>query len=455
MAETKKTVWFIGIALGLAIIALAVSPGRITPTAFLDQGEPFFADFTDPNAATTLEVIDFDDATGAARPFKVTFEKGRWIIPSHHNYPADAKDRLARTAAGVISLHKDDFRSDNVSDHEACGVIDPLDETTTTLSGRGRRVTFKDKDDNILADLIVGNQVPERSNFRFVRMPGQKRIYAVRTDMEVSIRFEDWIETDLTEVERGLIDQVRILDYSINEKTGRVEERDNLILTLKDSVWSASRMKASEEIDGSKMSSLLGAIDELAIVGVRPKPEGLSKTLKKATREDKINRQDMLSLQSKGFYFTRDGELKSNEGEMRVRTTAGVAYTLRFGEVLYGSGLAVTAGTAEGEEKKGTGESRYLFITTEFDPSAFPEPKKPSSTEFLKKADSILTDADRRQKELYKAHEEWKRKIDAGQLKSDKLNARFADWYYVISADSFDKLHLMRKDLVVEKDKEI
>ena len=453
MTETKKTIWFIGIALGLAIIALAVSPGRITPTAFLDQGESFFPDFTDPNAATTLEVIDFDDATGAARPFKVTFEKGRWIIPSHHNYPADAKDRLARTAAGVIGLRKDDFRSDNVSDHEACGVIDPLDEAMTTFSGRGRRVTFKDKDNNILADLIVGNQVPERSSFRFVRMPGQKRIYAVRTDMEVSTKFEDWIETDLTEVERNQINQVRILDYSINEKTGRVEERDNLVLTLKDSVWIANRMKASEEIDGSKMNSLLGAIDELAIVGIRPKPEGLSKTLKKATREDKISRQDMLSLQSKGFYFTRNGELKSNEGEMRVRTTAGVVYTLRFGEVLYGSGLTVTAGTEEGE-KKGAGENRYLFITTEFDPSVFPEPKKPSSTEFLKKADSLFTDADRRQKKLYDAHEEWKREVDAGQLKSDKLNARFADWYYVISAESFDKLHLMRKDLIVKKDKE-
>jgi len=31
------------------------------------------------------------------------------------------------------------------------------------------------------------------------------------------------------------------------------------------------------------------------------------------------------------------------------------------------------------------------------------------------------------------------------------LNARFADWYYVISAASFDKVHLRRKDLVRKK----
>jgi hypothetical protein len=65
----------------------------------------------------------------------VTFENGRWTIPSHHGYPADGKDRLAKTAAGLIGLTKDDFRTDNVADHEACGVIDPLDNTVQTLKG--------------------------------------------------------------------------------------------------------------------------------------------------------------------------------------------------------------------------------------------------------------------------------------------------------------------------------
>jgi hypothetical protein len=35
----------------------------------------------------------------------------------------------------------------------------------------------------------------------------------------------------------------------------------------------------------------------------------------------------------------------------------------------------------------------------------------------------------------------------------EELNARFGDWYYVISAENFNKLHLARKELVKEKGK--
>ncbi|GAI41134.1 unnamed protein product, partial [marine sediment metagenome] len=204
MNENKKTVLFAGVAVVLVALALIFVPQRITPDAFLEQGEPFFPEFTDPNEAITLEVLDFDEATGAAHPFKVTFENGRWIIPSHHNYLADGKDRLARTAAGVIDIKKDDFRSDNVSDHEACGVIDPLDETAG-LTGRGQRVTIKGSNQQVLADFIIGLPVENREGFRFVRVPEQKRVYAARMDIDISTEFKDWIEADLLKVDKNKI----------------------------------------------------------------------------------------------------------------------------------------------------------------------------------------------------------------------------------------------------------
>ena len=70
---------------------------------------------------------------------------GIWTIPSHRDYPADGMDRLSKTAAGVIGIKKDEFRSDNPTDHEALGVIGPLDEIETSLKGRGQRVTIKGK----------------------------------------------------------------------------------------------------------------------------------------------------------------------------------------------------------------------------------------------------------------------------------------------------------------------
>ena len=40
---------------------------------------------------------------------------------------------------------------DELSDHEALGVIDPIDDMSTSLEGRGTRVTFKDPNEAVLA----------------------------------------------------------------------------------------------------------------------------------------------------------------------------------------------------------------------------------------------------------------------------------------------------------------
>lgn len=455
--ETQKTIAYAGGAIVLALLAFVTAPRPVTPDAFTDKGEPFFPDFTDPNVATTLEVVSYDDETGSAIPFKVTFKEGLWTIPSHHDYPADGKDRLAKTAALVIGLRKEDFRSDNISDHEACGVIDPLDESLVTSGGRGKRVTIKGENDQVLADIIIGKKVPDREGLRFVRLPGQKRIYVAKADFEISTKFADWIETDLLKVNRSDIKQVVLKDYSINERTLRVDQRDVVVLTKDGANWTVNNARADEEVDMTKMNSLLTAVDELKIVGVRPKPAGLSASLSKSEDGVTLTQADVLSLQSKGFYFSRDGQLLSNEGELQALTTDGVRYTIRFGEVVYGSGLEVTAGAEEDRsddatEMKGPGENRYLFITTEFVEKEFPEPPQPKNTDFLNKADSLLTDADRENKIIYEEHEEWRKKVEKGRKLSQELNERFARWYYVISAESYDKIHLKRRDLLKKKE---
>lgn len=463
--EMQKTMLFGGVAVVLALLAFVTAPSPVKPDAFLDQGEVFFPDFEDLNSAATLEVFAFNEETGEPVPFKVTNENGKWTIPSHHDYPADGKDRLAQTAASIIQLKKDDFRSDNISDHEACGVIDPLDESVVTEGGRGKRVTIKGQNGQVLADIIIGKKVEGREGLRFVRLPDQKRVYVSKADVEISTKFSDWIETDLMKVEKDNIKEVVLRDYSINERTLRVDNRDVVRLEKDGSDWSTDRIPAGQELDNTKVTSLLTGIDELKIVGVRPKPEGLMTSLDKAKRGEDLTQADAVklqSLQSQGFYLARNGsnlEMLSNEGELSALTSEGVRYTIRFGEIVYGSGLAVSAGAeSETETEKtdsdGPGENRYLFITADFVASEFPEPKQPGSTEFLTKADSVLTDADRENKRLYSAHEEWKRKVGKAQSLAQDLNARFADWYYVIASDSYDKIHLNRSDLLKKKEDE-
>ena len=103
MNEYQKTGIFLGVTIILGSLAMFTGrPSRPNLAQFSDQGEPFYPRFIDPAVAAALEVIDYDEETGTATPFKVQVRNGRWTIPSHYNYSADGEDRLATTAASMI-----------------------------------------------------------------------------------------------------------------------------------------------------------------------------------------------------------------------------------------------------------------------------------------------------------------------------------------------------------------
>lgn len=432
MSERKKTLSVVGIAIAAAVVALVSAPRRTVPDAFFDVGEPFFAEFTDPEMAATLEVVEWDEQTASALPFAVTTRGGLWTIPSHHDYPADGEERLSTAAAAVINVVKDDFRSDNIADHEALGVIDPLDDTATSLEGRGTRLTFKDASEGVLADLILGDALLERPGFRFVRVPGQKRVYAARFDAEISTAFEDWIETNLLEVTRDQIDHLVLNEYFIDEGTRRVVRRGEFTLDkIAQDNWTASQVPAGQEVDFVQANLLVGAIIDLRIAGVRPKPAGMTGNLRDAAVAGSITQSDIQALVSRGFFPTPEGGLLSNEGEVLVRTTEGVLYTLRFGEVVYGRGDAVAVGDdTSDEQQSGPGENRYVFITAEFDETVL---REPSASEV-------------------DAHAAWERRVQEGQDKAERLAERFAGWYYVIAADSYERIHKPRGEFLKDRE---
>ena len=498
MNEAGKTAIFVVVAVVLCGAAWLSRPAPPTLDYFSDQGEPFYPDFSDPLAAASLEVIEFNEESGAAKPFKVEVKDGVWSIPSHYSYPADGEDRLAKTAAGVIDLRKDIVQSDRAQDHEALGLIDPLDDATPTLKGRGQRVTLRDQAGSVLADFVFGNPVEGRTDFRYARIPGKKRTYGVKADIDISTRFADWIETNLLDVTSGVISSIEINDYSIDESTGTVDAADKVQLEQGDgNKWSMQRLPTGKELDESKVNQMASALSRITITGVRPKPEPIRRDLQ-AKQGLKLDPFTSLTLRSKGFFVSRDGRLLSNEGEVRVGTKDGVRYTLRFGEVIFGDGLEVSAGVEEGsatdddeekEEKPESGpENRYLFVTAGFDetllpprptppggyggtsaeeegePAASPDdeppllPDSPTSAP----ADAPTTapaqdeqeeQAEAKAEEYEKDLQEWEKQEAKGRKLAEKLNERFAPWYYVISASDFKNIRLNRDGLVKEKPK--
>ena len=450
MSELRKTTVFGGAAVVLVVLALVTAPRRAAPDAFFDVGDPFFPEFTDPETATSLEVVEFDEDTAAAAIFRVTNRNGLWTIPSHNDYPADGKERLASTAAEVIAIIKDDFRSDNVTDQEAFGVIDPLDERATALRGRGQRVTFKGASEQVLADLIIGNPVPGRPGLNFVRVPDQNRVYAARTNINLSTRFSDWIETNLLEVERADVKQIVLNEYQLDEGTGAVVRRGEFIVDWVDEdVWTANDVPAGQEVDFIQVNLLVGGLMGLEIEGVLPKPEGLSGNLRQAFEAQMITTDDLQTMQSRGFYPTQTGDMLSNEGELLVRTEEGVRYTLRFGEILSTIGAVVAIGDETSDNPEtGPGENRYVLISAEFDPSSLAEPPQPANRDFETRPEAQWTDTDHDNKQRADRHARWERLTETGRRRAEELAARFAKWYYVVLGGSYDRVHKAREDLL-------
>ncbi|MGC9945416.1 MAG: DUF4340 domain-containing protein [Bryobacteraceae bacterium] len=393
MTENVKTAVLAGAAVVLAISAAVIEPEARVPAIMSDQGEAFYPTFTDPQAPRTIEVVDYDEATATALPLKVQFQQGKWVIASRYNYRVDIGDRLVKTAAALMFLKKDTVVSDSALDHAKYGVVDPLDEKAGGLTGRGKRVTLRDANGAILADYIFGKPVEGKTGYRYVREPGQKRTYAVKTDADPSAHFADWVNAGLLRIASAAIRKVTINRYNI-DPSGGMSHAETTVLTQDKGEWNA----AGEKLNLPAVHAMAAALDGLKIVDVRPKPPGLAAGLRH--EELQLTLETALSLQKAGYFFTPQGRVYSSEGDMTVETSNGLMYSLRFGEV------------AAGDTKPGAlSDNRNLFVMVHFDAA---------------KAAAYGGDA------------------SAGERIARELNDRFADWYYVIGGKDFQNLRLGR-----------
>ena len=274
----------------------------------------------------------------------------------------------------------------------------------------------------MLADVIVGRPVEGHPGFRYLRQPGQKRVYVSNVgDLSLSTAFGDWIERDLLQVAGEDIDAVNLRNYSLDRSTGRVNPGETILLQKAQEKWTINGLGANEELNLSALDVMLKSLAHLRIVGVLPKPPGISATLSGEVSNATVSQEDKADLARKGFYLTPTGQLVSNLGEIVVRSSRGVFYTLRFGDIAPESEAPAenppAAGSGASAPATSARENRYLFIMVDFDPQSARTPGRASE----------------------------------GSQAARLLRARFAPWYYVIAANSFAQIRAQRRDLVKPK----
>lgn len=560
MNNSSQTIKFVIAAAAMAGLAGLTSVlTRPTPIDdFANVGEPFFEDFKDPNLATAVRVVAYSEETASSRVFNVENKDGIWRIPSHHNYPADGEERLAKTARTLIGVKRGAVASRVAADHERFGVVDPLSDDTDTLKGRGQRLTlYKGKNNDIaIADLIIGRKLPEGENRYYVRHPDETKTFITELDVDISTKFSDWVEADLLKLDRD--DLVRLQARSTKVEGQSFDEVVDATLsreTFSDPWMLEGLNEKTEEVNKDGVNEMVNVLDNLKLSGIRRKPELAGKPILQgdlgialppsAARNPQIVNQviDMVqsSLNSKGFlvYENRnenDFRLYAKAGELVASLKDGVQFHMSFGNEFEGSEdeievggaasdktdadgdqekTAATESDSEADDQKSDGnenqeitKSRYLIVRASFNEELLgPEPVapvkpavpegvqvdedgnvvKPAEDKEAKPADAEETTdaadnadddssneekADEKEKtpelgdiyqraiEKYRADQkkyeedikDRAEKVEEGRKKVDELNSRFADWYYVITEEDFDKLRLNRERLVKEKE---
>jgi hypothetical protein len=282
----------------------------------------------------------------------------------------------------------------------------------------------------------------------------------------------------------------------------------------KDNEPTETTLAENEELNSQTLNDLKFALDDLEIDSVEKKPEGLGADLVvEANLANNV--EGVRSLQQLGFFPVQneegDGiELLSANGEMHVSLQTGIQYVIRFGEIV-GDISADAEGiqrymvvTARLDESMLTPPTLEAETPGEVELPVEPEPTEPADPASEDKPDDTDPEADgsdavedepaeeaatseggeEKPAEEKPAEEkpaedepaaevpaeptaeeeevaklELERKMNEYQDKRNdaikrvqELNERFADWYYLISEETYSKLHLGISDLITEKE---
>ncbi len=572
--ENSKTVFFIAAAVVLTAAAWFTVPRQASTANTQLVGTKLFPKFTEPTAVASLNVLQFDQKDGRSVALEVAKVNNSWVLPTHGNYPADAKEHLAAAANALIDLKilglapGFDPASPPLSDdakrtaYNKYGVVDPDPDTVkSTDTGVGTRVTMKDAAGQDLAAAIIGKPVEsDQGNQCYLREAGKGKdlVYIVQLDpSKVSVKFADWIEPNLLNLNTMDLKQIHINDYSIEHVVDpRTNQRflapvpsgeykldlpsgeqpwklaEDLGFDMKTGKTVPRKLAADEELNTTALDGMKSALEDLKIVNVERKPANVPADLRVRSLDDATKE----TLQERGFFVVPLDAKKPNAldivskfGEINLQMNDGARYVLRFGNTT-GASSTGNVKDKKAETKEG-GMDRYLFVMADFNQDAIPkpaveqlppeekpatktpekkeepkkadakdskdakkdepkkddgkkaeppkageskkanapkadaakttenkadpkkdEPKKDDAAEAAEKAKQRKAEQERIDKENQRRQDEYKDKVAAGKKHVNELNKRFAQWYYVIPGDVYEKIHLDRKAIVKKKE---
>ena len=467
MNEVTKTSIFLLLAVALVVGAYFARPvvRDFTPDDML--GAVLFPQFNNPLDITSLEIVRMD-AAGSRNEFRIAEVNGIWSIPSHDNYPADARDQMGRVAEALTDLRVLEViqpeGSDTIAFQTRHGVIDPADDSAFG-EGVGIKITLTGTNNETLVDLIVGRSVVQRQTLdmmdegetlRYVRIANQTPVYVVNIDpSQFSTDFDRWIERNLLDISTFDIREIFIdqysfaVEYILTNQGIQMEIKPSFIgnltigfnasaigadkwslerwMTFDQGQYTERQLAPGVELNTDILDAMISALDDLQIVSVLKKPASLAAALRAGATFDNIDLETVNldaameeSMRRTGFWLVKMPDLRegtqqevvrllSNDGDMQLRLRNGIVYHLRFGDLTGTESEVPMPPIREMDSPLSMTNTRmvpnrYLFIMTEFDPTIIPLPELREVPEMLGEGSTEELEAREREIELAERH---------------------------------------------------
>lgn len=475
MNERQKTFSFFLIALLVLIPALYLSrPETETFTAEQMVEKELFPELKDVMNVASFSISQLEPS-GKLTRLEVKKMNGQWILSSHSGYPANAQNRMVEVVSALSGLEVLRVVGEDAATRARCGVLDPEDAQNAEPKEAGSRIVIRNQKDQLLFDLILGQETEEGSGKFYVRRAGQNPVYVVEMDpSRLSTKFLDWIETDLMKVQPSDIASLFALDCSLELKTQdgtpAFNHRGQFTVTqkyLEDPDWELTSnlrvfgtgmremgMPAGQTLNLRMLRRISQALSDMRLCSVQRKPSEIANAFRHPENLELTEDQNRL-LQERGFCtLPMDlgngpiNALFSTDGQVHVYSNEGVVYRLYFG------GIAGTEALEDFMAATGTDRKfyRYLVLTADLYPQGIPQPQlqemppKPEDSDAAAKAQyQALLEMNAQEQRIYEE------KLADARKKVEQMNALFADWFFIIPEDVYQQIHMTYANVFISR----
>ncbi len=409
-----------------------------------EVGKPLFENYA-ADQVRGIDIVGFDSENGTLDRIKLVRSGEKWIIPARQNFIATNAPLIGEVINSLNDRTIYEVMSENQEDHINFGVVDPAEFTADmNTASLGRRLVLTDRNNKVIASLIVGSPVKNNPSRRYVRAPGKPRVYLIDFNEQIlTTQFSNWVSPDalqLTPSERGPGQQLKsavIDDYRLSRGKDKTVRRDPVYratlvpvgqriqvqsLLVADSSDPAEwRKLATTPEQQTKLTGSIRGLISLFPDDVRRTEKEIASALENPSAD--TSPTIFKGLEPFGFYL--DGfqagrwVFKAEHGDVSVNTEAGVIMTVLVGKV----------GGANSRRK---GKLNYfVMINAGVNNDLLAEPIRP---------DDLPDDESAENKEFRRRYEAWQQTVQAAERKAAEINAIHGDWIYLISEEIIDIL---------------